>query len=560
MTGDRPSAQVDLGLDFGSTGLRAAYSVPGEPARFVTLAKAQWPWLLCEPTPSGPLPVSFPSIKSKLGSVGLARYYGESVDPFEVVARGLDDARRLVEATASAGIGKTVISVPARFSSRQRTALRDAAGEAGLTDVGLINDSIAAVMAHTRGAQDGVFLVYGMGYSGAELGLVRAAQGQYQALGYESSAASGGSTFDEEVLTWLIRVLRRDSAAPDPSEWDELRWRRLRDDAQRIKEELGESGQPVCHAVVRDDAGNQVAVDIKRARFDTLLQLSVELTLDRAQVLYAQSGLTSADVGTVLLVGASAQLGQVTSLVAGLGQQVVPGSPEYLARGAAWHAERLGRVTSAGQGDQVVTIADESADTESRGVESHSVEEARRLIDQGRRDEAASLLRKTVEQARQLLEELAAPSSAALPRLLLLARSLLQQKRYDTAIGASHQAWQEEPTRPGVFEAMIDIHCTAAMADHDVAHFSDADRWLRCAYGHDPSNTRVRGFLAERTYLHARELSRLGRHREAFQILEQSLVWDPDHRAARELRQRLSRTTSVRSVRSRGATGGRDEP
>ncbi|MGH3717765.1 MAG: Hsp70 family protein [Pseudonocardiaceae bacterium] len=552
MTGDRPSTLVDLGLDFGSTGLRAVYSVPGKPARFVALADAQWPWLLCEPTPSGPLPVSFPSIKSRLGSVGLARCDGEFVDPFEVVVRGLDAARRLVEATASAGIGRTVISVPARFALRQRAALRDAAGEAGFTDVGLIDDSVAAVIAHTRGTQDGVFLVCSMGYSGTELGLVRAARGQYQALGHESSAAPGGSTFDEEVLTWLIRVLRKSSGSPDPSQWDEARWRRLRDNAQRIKEELGASAQEICHGVVCDDAGTQVAVDIKRARFETLLQPYVELIVDRAQVLLAQSGLTPADVGTVLSVGASAQLGQITSLIAGLGHQFVPGSPEYLARGAAWQAERLGGVIAAGSGERVVTMADEPADTPS-----HGVEEARRLIDQGRSDEAATLLRKTVEQARVLLEELAAPAPSALPRLLLLARSLLRQKQYEAAIGASHRAWQEEPTRPDVFEVMIDIHCAAAMADPDVARFSDADRWLRCAYGHDPSNTRVRGSLAERTYLHANELSRLGRYRESFQALQQCLAWDPDHRAARELRHRLSRTISVRS---RGATGGRDEP
>jgi hypothetical protein len=554
---DRRSTVVDVGVDFGSTGLRAAYSVPGEPARFVALADERWPWLLCVAAPSGPLPMSFPSVKSALGTMRLIRCSGESVEPFAVVVRGLEAARRMVETTAEAGIGKTVISVPARFSPRQRVALRDAANEAGLTDIALINDLVAAVIAHTRGAQDGVFLVCSMGYSGAELGLVRAAQGQYEVLGYESSAALGGSTFDEDVLIWLIRMLGKRNVASDPAQWDEARWRELRDDAQRIKEELGGSQQATWHGVVRDGAGTQVAVAIERTRFDMLLQLYVELMLDRAQALFTRSGLTSAEVGTVLLVGESAQLGQVTSLVSGLGHQVVPGHSEYLARGAAWYAERLG--------GRVVTTTNEPADTaspgvQSRGAQSRGVDEARRLIEGGRSEEAATLLRTTVEQARLLLEELAVPSPSTLPRSLLLAQSLLQQKQYDVAIGTSHRAWQEEPTRADVFEAMIDIHCAAAMADHDVARFPDADRWLRCAYGHDPSNTRVRSFLAERTYLHARELNALGRYREAVQILEQSLVWDPDHRAARELGQRLRRTTSARSVPPRGATSGRDEP
>ncbi|MGH4023129.1 MAG: Hsp70 family protein [Pseudonocardiaceae bacterium] len=557
MTRDRPAAQTHVGLDFGSTGLRAVCSVPGEPARFITLTDAQWPWLLCEPTPSSPLPVSFPSIKGKLGSAELVRCHGESLDPFDVTVRALDAIHRLVAAPAPASIGKTLISVPAGFSPRQRAALRDAAGEAGFTDVGLIKDSVAAVMAHTGGAKDGVYLVYSMGYCGTELGLVQAAHGQFQELDHECLAVPSGSTFDEEVLIWLIRALRRSNAAADLADRDETQWRLLREEAQRVKEELSSSGRPSCHAVVADGAGSQVRTDITRTRFEALLQIYLEPTRDRAQLLLARSGLTAADVQAVLLVGAGAQLEQVSSLVTGLGQQVVHESPDCLARGAVWQAGRLGGGEAGGPGDQVAAKTAQPTGPASPRDTSPGIEQARRLIDQGRSEEAAALLRDVVEQARQLLTELAAPSSAALPRLLLLARSLVQQKRYDAAVGTSHRAWQEDPTRPDVFEAMIDIHCAAAMADHEVAHFSDAERWLRCAYGHDPSNTRVRGFLAERTYLHARELSRLGKYREASEALEQSLVWDPDHGAARELGHRLSRITSVRARGGRGARGER---
>ncbi|MGH3795768.1 MAG: Hsp70 family protein [Pseudonocardiaceae bacterium] len=551
MTSGRRSPRVDLGLDFGSTGLRAAYSAPGTTARFVTLDAAQWPWLLFEPTPSGPLPVSFPTVKSTLGAVGPVRCDGEAVDPFGMVVRGFGAARRLVQTAASAGIGKTVISVPARFSARQQATVRDAAGEAGLTDVGLVNDSVAAVIGHTRGAQDGVFLVYGMGYSGAELGLVRAQRGRYRALGQQSLAEPGGSTFDEEVLAWLIRILRQRSGSVDPSQWDESRWRRLRDDGQLIKEELGAPGPAVCHGVVHDDAGNRIPVDIERVRFATLLRHHVELVLDRAQVLFAQAGLTSAGVSTVLLSGGSTQLGQLPTLLAGLGHQVVPVSAESVARGAVWLAEHQGAdVPASTPGEQVVTSAAGFA-----GATSPGIDQARRLIDQGRSDEAAAMLRALVEQARLLLEELTTPSPSALPQLLLQARSLVQQGRCEAAVAASHQARQEEPTRPDVFEAMIDIHCAAAMVP-DGAAFSDADRWLRCAYHHDPSNTRVRDLLAERTYRHARDLSRSGKYREAVRAVDQSLVWDPDHRGAHELEHRLGRVTSVRS---RGARRQRDE-
>jgi tetratricopeptide (TPR) repeat protein len=190
---------------------------------------------------------------------------------------------------------------------------------------------------------------------------------------------------------------------------------------------------------------------------------------------------------------------------------------------------------------------------------SPGVDEARRLAEHGQWDEAVALLRKIIDEAQGLLNEVAVMPRAPKPpssRSLHRARTFLQGRRFDEAVGASHLAWQQEPTRPEVFEAMIDIHCAAAMASTDVEHFADADRWLRCAYGHDPSDARVRGLLAERTYSHAHELNALGRLGEAVQALEQGLEWNPDHRPTQELLHRLSRRSPVHF---RDATGARDE-
>ncbi|MGH3941981.1 MAG: Hsp70 family protein [Pseudonocardiaceae bacterium] len=583
---------VSLGLDFGSTGLRAAFSRPGEPTRFVILPDLGRPWLLCEPIVSGVCPVSFPSIKSRLGFSASIASDDRFVDPFDVVTRALGVARRQVESATSAKVGQTVISVPARFTSAQRSALRDAAHAAGLAEVRLINDSAAAVIAYTGGERGGTFLVYGMGYSGVELGLVRALRGHYRVLGNEGAAAPGGSTFDEKVLSGLIQTLRQHRLLPDMSHWEEKHWLQLRDDAQRIKEELATSGSSGFRRVAFNVHGNQRFASIECATFEALVRHAVARTLDRAHALFAESGLTSADVDTVLLVGGGTQPELIGKLVAGLGGQVVPASPECIARGAALHAERLSSMPLSGPESEIAepvdAVEDQAVDAPlltatvlaaadapaaSAGwlggspagdetvpdTASGGIEEARRLVGRGQRDEAMALLRKIIDEAQVLLNEIAvfpSPSTQPTSSSLHRARTLVRRRRYDEAVSASHLAWQQEPTRPEVFEAMIDIHCKAAMAATDVEHFGDAERWLRCAYGHDPSDTRVRGLLAERTYLHARELDRLGRPGEAIQALEQGLVWDPDHRATQELLHRLSRKSSVRT---RGVKGGQGE-
>ncbi|MGA4838955.1 Hsp70 family protein [Streptomyces sp. G45] len=138
-------------------------------------------------------------------------------------------------------------------------------------------------------------------------------------------------------------------------------------------------------------------------------------------------------------------------------------------------------------------------------------------------------------------------------RQLARAKALLDLGRYELAVQASHAAWQEATAHPAhaeVLDAMIDVHCAAAMADMAPDHFPAAERWLRCAYGHDPTNVRVRGLLAQRTYRHAEELHRRGARDEAIEALGKCLTWDPEHPQAEALLTRLGR--GARNRRGRG--------
>ncbi|NEA05054.1 Hsp70 family protein, partial [Streptomyces sp. SID10116] len=64
-------------------------------------------------------------------------------------------------------------------------------------------------------------------------------------------------------------------------------------------------------------------------------------TLDRARALLDQSGMTPADVDTLLLVGGNTRMEQVRSRVSALvGGESVQAPPELLALGALKHAVR----------------------------------------------------------------------------------------------------------------------------------------------------------------------------------------------------------------------------
>jgi hypothetical protein len=559
-------ARINLGLDLGSTALRAAFAPPGEPVRSVALSPHEWSWLLCVRRPDGDdLPVRFLAAKAGLGVAPLGTVDGTLVDAAELITAGLRTIRSSVEREAGAAVGTTVISVPARFLSRQRTALLDAAKTAGLTDVRLVTDSMAAAIAHTGGERGGTVLAVGMGYGGVEVGLVRALRGRYRALDYDGATSPGGHSLDHLVLAQLVRVLCQSESRPDPAAWNESSWRRLRRSAQAMKE-----GLAAGERVFIPRPGTISAAEIDPATFAAVaLRGPLERTVELAQGVLTRAGLGRSDVDSVLLFGGSTRIPLVSTMLTGLGGAVHFAPQECLATGALWYADLMGG--GPGSDDHVTATVDSAADAvpddpvppmATRDVTAADVPalvlptpgtsdpltRARTLAEEGERDAAIGLLRTLVDRATALLAELesapAVPVARPVADVLAPATALLAQGMHDQAVRASHRAWAEEPRRPDVFEAMLDIHVRAAdaMSDGVLDQLVAACRWLHCAYSHDQSDSRLRGLLAEREYQRGRELLRLGRESDALTAVEKCFDLAPDHLQARDLLTKLRRT------------------
>jgi len=564
-------ARINLGLDLGSTALRAAFAPPGEPVRSVALSPLELSWLLCvRRADPDDLPVRFLAAKAGLGVAPIGTVDGKLVDAAELITTGLRTIRSSVEREAGAAVGTTVISVPARLLSRQRTALLDAAKTAGLTDVRLVTDSMAAAIAHTGGERGGTVLAVGMGYGGVEVGLVRALRGRYRALDYDGATSPGGHSLDHLVLAQLVRVFCQSESRPDPTTWDESTWRRLRRSAQAMKEELA-SGERVF--IPRP--GTIRLAEIDPATFAAVaLRGPLERTVELAQGVLTRAGLGQSDVDSVLLFGGSTRIPLVSTMLSGLGGAVHFAPQECLATGALWYADLMGG--GPGSDDHVTATADSGADAvpddpvppmATRDVTTADVPalvwpapgasapdplaRARTLAEEGERDAAIGLLRTLVDRATALLAELESPPPApAIPAerpvadVLAQATALLAQGKHDQAVRASHRAWADEPRRPDVFEAMLDIHVHAAdaMSDGVLDQLVAACRWLHCAYSHDQSNGRLRGLLAEREYQRGLELLRLGRESDALTAVEKCFDLAPDHLQARDLLTKLRRT------------------
>lgn len=544
-------AVIHIGIDLGSTTLRAAYSAYGEVPTVVTIAGAAWPWLLCEPA-TGAVPMSFPSLKSKLGIAATVESAGTSVVPADVVAGALEVVRADILRQPGTSIGHTVISVPARFFTAQRTALLAAAADAGLTDVSLISDSVATVIQHTADLRTGTFLVYGMGYGGYELGLVRAVRGTYRVLGYEGAATPGGATLDAQILGGWLTALRRHAAVPHELYHGGADWQQLRRLAERVKIRLA-ARESVLFPCAVPAPGGELHVQFDQFSFNRQAHATVTGTLDRITTLLARAELRLEAVDLVSFVGGSTEMPALREVVGGLDRPVAGTDDDHIARGALRHAHQLGHrptpeyddplpTTETRKTDQVPPVSPLAATVltapgrfaDVKPTRESVLDGVRQLIGAGRLDAARDELQKLIAEAQGMLDEVDAARqepgvAASATELIATARRCFHDGNHPNAIAVAHMAWRKDPHDVDVFEEMLDLHCDAAMANPTMTSFEADEHWLRCALHHDPTNARIRSVLAERNYLHGRDLLRAGNKDEARRALRATLNWAPDH-------------------------------
>lgn len=542
-------AVIHVGIDLGSTRLRAAYSARGDAAKLVAVADKAWPWLLCEPASGGAVPVSFPSLKSRLGAA--------TAGVQDVVAKALDEIRAELVREPGTSIGHVVIGVPARFFTTQRSALLAAAADAGLTDVSLITDSVAAVIDQTADARTGTYLVYGMGYRGHELGLVRAVRGIYRVLGYDGAEAPGGDTLDAQILSSWLTALGRHGAVPSEmyhaADWPRLRWL-----AEQVKWRLA-AGESVLFPYAAPAPGGVLHVQFDQSSFNRQARAMVTNTLNGVTTLLSRAELDKTAIDVVVLAGGSTTMPALREAVGELGRPIATADEEHIARGALRHAHELGRRPAPSYDEPTpeprsrrteqipanqltATVLTAPAHATDPEPALHGI---RQLIGTGRTDVAKTELRTLITEAENLLAELEAtkqePDNAATATdLIATARKWLENGNHGNAIAVAHMAWRKNLHDVDVFEEMLDLHCAAAMAGPTTASFEADKGWLICALHHDPTNGHVRELLAERNHLHGKALLRTGNREEARQALQAALKWSPDHEKATALLREFS--------------------
>ena len=250
----------------------------------------------------------------------------------------------------------TVITVPAAFNQMQKDATMQAASLAGLGNVALMQEPVAAVMSVMRARNtDGMFLIYDLGGGTLDIAIAESIGGRVNLLAHGGIAMCGGRDFDRVLVDNVVRPWLLDNFdlpedfSVDPNFKSLIRLANWA--TERAKIELSAREDSVIslsetEARVRDLNGNEIYIDIPLQRdiYDQLIAERVSESIESARETLIKAGLTPHDLERIVFVGGPTNYKPLRDKVAfELG---IPGSTDVnpmtaVAEGASLFAESI---------------------------------------------------------------------------------------------------------------------------------------------------------------------------------------------------------------------------
>ena len=257
-------------------------------------------------------------VKRKIGTNEKITLNKQPYTPVELSAKLLEYVKAYASDYLKTDVTRAVISVPAYFDDLQRQATVEAGTKAGLEVMRILNEPTAAALSYglEHMEEESHILVYDLGGGTFDVSLIEIGDGVIEVLATAGDNRLGGDDFDDKLTRYFIEEFRK-AEGVDLST-DKMALQRLKEAAEKAKKELSSATTTNVNLpfiTATSEGPKHFDMNLTRAKFDELTHELVERTAGPVQNALRDAGISTSELGKVLLVGGSTRIPAVQDKV-----------------------------------------------------------------------------------------------------------------------------------------------------------------------------------------------------------------------------------------------------